>query len=83
MFYDFLKSDKFQLVNSNLIFQNSVFRCIVCGSISQPNSDNHIYCGFIYTVEDLSLDYALRQFCEMEQVDITEKTKSAEDHASK
>ena len=41
-FYDFLKSDKFQSVNSNLLFQNSVFGYIAGGSISQHNSDNPI-----------------------------------------
>ena len=64
-FYDFLNSDKFQLVNSNLIFQNSAFEYIDNGSISQTNSDNPIYNGSTCRVEeDFNLHDALRQFWE-------------------
>ncbi|GFV43333.1 integrase catalytic domain-containing protein [Trichonephila clavipes] len=66
IFYEILLPGQTNLLNTKLIFQNTVFGYIASGSIP-VSSENKPHCGLIK--DNVDLEKTMRRFCEIENVE--------------
>ncbi|GFT08947.1 integrase catalytic domain-containing protein [Trichonephila clavipes] len=81
VFYELMLPGQFKMEGSNVIFQNTVFRCIVSGSTSSDAKGKE-HCGFIQAADNL--EHSIKKFWEIENVEIdsvkTSELDICEDH---
>ncbi|GFW44846.1 DUF1758 domain-containing protein [Trichonephila clavipes] len=73
IFYELLRSGQIRFENSNLIFQNTVFRFAASGSSSFADTAERVHCGLIKGY----LNQTVKMFWELEKIDV-ERTKNEE-----
>ncbi|GFT49922.1 integrase catalytic domain-containing protein [Trichonephila clavipes] len=81
VFYELMLPGQFKTEGSNVIFQNTVFGFVVCGSTSSDAKGKE-HCGFIQAADNL--EHSIKKFGEIENVEIdsvkTSELDICEDH---